>query len=172
MPVTRAQVARSEADIESEDNRMNMSTASLQTGSDSENSLFKKELMATIVEQRDLLVEFKETQENRMFGIAEKLSAELQRLSVEFGRLSDKNKHLEDTVVDLKHEIQRLNEETAANQECLIKIHAGMLASSQEIVKQEIREEFRASLEGLRKRNYKGVCPKRATDDDSISYGG
>ena len=53
---------------------------------------------------------------------------------------------------DFQLAVQELNQEIAASQERLVKIHARMLASGQEIVKQEVREEFRASLEDFRKK--------------------
>ena len=152
MPVTRSQAAMSEAVGESEveglDTGGDMSTS---YGRGNDNRSFQEELLAIIVEQKDLLAEHKEVQESQMFSIAEKISGELQQLSVEFGQLCNKNKQLENTVGDLQLAVQGLNQEIATSQERLVKIHAGMLSSSQEIVKQEVREEFRASLAKLRK---------------------
>ena len=42
-------------------------------------SLFEKELLAVVKEQQDLLVEYKEQQERRMFEITGKLSGELRK---------------------------------------------------------------------------------------------
>ena len=43
------------------------------------NLLFEKELLAVVKEQQDLLVEYKEQQERRMFEITGKLSGELRK---------------------------------------------------------------------------------------------
>ena len=53
--------------------------------------------------------------------------------------------------MELEVKIRDLEQENKTNKERLIPIHVGMLASSQEIIKQEIRDELHVTLENLRR---------------------
>jgi chromosome segregation ATPase len=81
------------------------------------------------------MIDYKETHDRQLF----ELTGELKRLSLDFSRLCDKNNELEQTVFDLHVKIGQLETTNKLNQERLVAVHAGMLASSQEIIKTEYR---------------------------------
>ena len=113
---------------------------------------FQQQLLATLGEQRGLIMEYKEAHDRRLFEIAENLTGELHRLSADFVRLCDRNKELEQTVAELRVRVKDLECSSIINQERLVTVHAGMLATSRvEIVKQEIRDEFVTALDDFRK---------------------
>jgi hypothetical protein len=109
-------------------------------------SYFQREILNTVDEQRILMIDYKETHDRQLF----ELTGELKRLSLDFSRLCDKNNELEQTVFDLHAKIGQLETTNKLNQERLIAVHAGMLASSQEIIKTELRGEFSTAFEEFR----------------------
>ena len=109
-------------------------------------SYFQREILNTVDEQRVLLIDYKETHDRQLF----ELTGELKGLSLDFSRLCDKSNELEQTVIDLHAKIGQLETTNKLNEERLVAVHAGMLASSQEIIKTELRGEFSTAFEEFR----------------------
>ncbi|CAB3986795.1 Hypothetical predicted protein [Paramuricea clavata] len=105
-------------------------------------SYFQREILKTVNEQRVLMMDYKETHDRQLF----ELTGELKRLSLNFSRLCDKNNELEQNF-DLHAKIGQLETTNKLNQERLVAVHAGILASSQEIIKTELRGEFSTAFE-------------------------
>jgi hypothetical protein len=109
-------------------------------------SYFQREILNTVDEQRVLMIDYKETHDRQLF----ELTGELKGLSLDFSRLCDKSNELEHTVFDLHAKIGQLETTNKLNEERLVAVHAGMLASSQEIIKTELRGEFSTAFEEFR----------------------
>jgi hypothetical protein len=109
-------------------------------------SHFQQEILNAIGEQRALIIEYKEAHEGQLL----ELTSELKRLSLNYSKLCVKNNELEQTVLDLRAKIEQLETTNVLNQERLVVVHAGMLASSQEITKAEIRDEVSTAFEEFR----------------------
>jgi hypothetical protein len=109
-------------------------------------SHFQQEILNAIGEQRALIIEYKEAHEGQLL----ELTSELKRLSLNYSKLCVKNNELEQTVLDLRAKIEQLETTNVLNQERLVIVHAGMLASSQEITKAEIRDEVSTAFEEFR----------------------
>jgi hypothetical protein len=107
---------------------------------------FQQEILNAIGEQRALIIEYKEAHEGQLL----ELTSELKRLSLNYSKLCVKNNELEQTVLDLRAKIEQLETTNVLNQERLVVVHAGMLASSQEITKAEIRDEVSTAFEEFR----------------------
>ena len=141
MPLTRAQAAQGETseNVEEQDNK----------GSECEGHIrseFEAELLAAVQEQRDLLKEYKERQDVKVLEVVDIFSDTMQNLSNKFARVCDKNKQLEIVVFQLRDRVEALESEIKISEERLEKINAGVFASLHQMIKSELREEFKSVL--------------------------
>ena len=141
MPLARAQAAQGEIseNAEEQDNK----------GSEFEGHIrseFEVELLAAVQEQRDLLKEYKERQNEKVLEMVDIFSDAMQNLSNEFARVCDKNKQLEIVVFQLRDRVEALESEIKISEERLQKINAGVFASLHQMIKSELREEFKSVL--------------------------
>ena len=107
-------------------------------------SEFETELLAAVQEQRDLLKECKDRQDSRVLEVVDILNDTMQNLWNEFARVCEKNKEM--VVFQQRDRVEALESEIKINEERLEKINAGVFASLDQMIKSELREEFKSVL--------------------------
>ncbi|CAB4037020.1 Retrovirus-related Pol poly from transposon 412 [Paramuricea clavata] len=140
MPLTRAQAAQEETNGNAEEQQHK------EPELEQVRSPFETELLTTVQEQRDLLKEYKDQQDGRVFEVVNILNDAIQNLSNEFARVCDKNRQLETVVFQLRDRVESLESEVKSSQEILEKTNAGVFASLHRMIKSELREEFESVL--------------------------
>ena len=146
MPLTRAQAAQEEINGNAEEQEHKESEL------EQVRSPFETELLTAVQEQRDLLKEYKDRQDGRVFEVVDILNDTMQNLSNEFARVCDKNRQLETVVFRLCERVEALESEVKLSQERSEKINAGVFASLHRMIKSELREEFESVLAARVKR--------------------
>ena len=146
MPLTRAQAAQEEINGNAEEQEHKESEL------EQVRSPFETELLTAVQEQRDLLKEYKDRQDGRVFEVVDILNDTMQNLSNEFARVCDKNRQLETVVFQLSERVEALESEVKLSQERSEKINAGVFASLHRMIKSELREEFKSVLAARVKR--------------------
>ena len=143
MPLTRAQASQEETSKNIEEHKQEEPEIDEQG-----RSPFQTELLAAVQEQQDLLKEYKDRQDHRISEVVNILDGAIQNLSDEFGRVCDKNRHLETNVVQLRDRVEVLESEIKRSQEQSEKVNAGVFASLHQMIKSELREELKSVFAG------------------------
>lgn len=143
MPETRAQAAqRQELDDNVDDNALPESPNGHELS-------FQDELVALVKEQQKLLRQYREEHDRQTYEMVDKvdrLSNEMKLLSTDFNMVLNKNSEYEVLIAGLQNKVKSLEIELEAAGDRLVKVHAGMLASSQQNLRDELYEELLAVI--------------------------
>jgi chromosome segregation ATPase len=105
--------------------------------------------MALVKEQQKLLRQYRELdrQTCEMVDKVDRLSDEMKLLSTDFSMVLNKSREYEALIAALQSRVQRLEIELEAACDRLVKVHAGILASSQNDVSDELYKELLAVID-------------------------